>query len=476
MRDDYATGSLKVQDENRHRLYVKPMISAPAELFVALAEERSFTRAAAREHIAQPALSQQIRRLEDECGLMLVQRSTRSVTITPAGQSAAHASAPGARRARGGRRRAGGAAWRGSRPLTIGAIPTMGPVDISIPLAAFHQRHPRVELTVREALSDELAEMLRADVLDLAFLSVTGRIELQSHRAARTEPPSPAHRGAGRDVPARPPARAAPACPYGGAGRRDLRQLFAREHACGNCCSPRPATRASTPKVTLESSESQPSRALVHPRDGCRDPAPLRRGRTGPGRRCRNAERTGPRPRHHARLPRGAPAHAGCELHSSPSCSKRSRSPTAARAEDARLTDSLSSRHCSGAPHPGGKRRLENQIGESLWHLHRQHVSAVCDLDQPRTRDLLGERPPGRRRHDQIVATDDDRRRCGDPAQAPRAPGSSRTSARCSTKNASHVERPRSNDPVARRYSSRTARAVASRRRSRVRRSQDRPR
>src|SRR5438309_1055338 len=52
---------------------------------VALAEERNFTRAAAREHIAQPALSQQIRRLEQETGLALVERTTRRLTLTEAG-------------------------------------------------------------------------------------------------------------------------------------------------------------------------------------------------------------------------------------------------------------------------------------------------------------------------------------------------------------------------------------------------------
>jgi DNA-binding transcriptional LysR family regulator len=50
-------------------------------------------------------------------------------------------------------------------------------VDVSLALAVFHQRHPAVELTVREQSSEELAEMLRDDVLDLAFLSVTERME-----------------------------------------------------------------------------------------------------------------------------------------------------------------------------------------------------------------------------------------------------------------------------------------------------------
>jgi DNA-binding transcriptional LysR family regulator len=61
--------------------------------------------------------------------------------------------------------------------VTVGALHTMGPVDISLVLAIFHERHPGVELTVREQSSEELAEMLRVDELDLAFLSVTERIE-----------------------------------------------------------------------------------------------------------------------------------------------------------------------------------------------------------------------------------------------------------------------------------------------------------
>jgi DNA-binding transcriptional LysR family regulator len=171
---------------------------------VALAEERNFTRAAAREHIAQPALSQQIRRLEDEAGVPLVERTTRQVTITHAGQllvararrilaevEAAQAELLGVRGLETGH-------------VTVGVIHTMGPVDVSLVLAIFHGRHPAIELTVREHSSEELAQMLRDDELDLAFLSVTERVEshglglhqLISEELVALVPPN--HRLAGR--------------------------------------------------------------------------------------------------------------------------------------------------------------------------------------------------------------------------------------------------------------------------------------
>lgn len=144
---------------------------------VALADERHFTRAAAREHVAQPALSQQIRKLEEEVGVALVERTTRKVSITEAGEllvararrilsecNAAHAELEALRGMLTGH-------------VSLGAMHTMGPVDVSLALAIFHQRHPGVELTVLEQSSEELAEMLRDDVLDLAYLSVTERIE-----------------------------------------------------------------------------------------------------------------------------------------------------------------------------------------------------------------------------------------------------------------------------------------------------------
>jgi DNA-binding transcriptional LysR family regulator len=224
---------------------------------VALSEELHFTRAAAREHIAQPALSQQIRRLEEEVGLALVERTTRRVAITAAGDllvararrvlaelEAADAELGALRGVQSGR-------------VLVGALHTMGPIDLALVLADFHNRHPGIELTVRENSSEELAEMLRVDELDLAFLSVTERIESHGlglhqlvseelvvvlppeHRLARRARVRMAELAAEQFISYRPGAR--------------LRELLV---AAG-------AQAGFEPHVTLESNESRRIRRLV---------------------------------------------------------------------------------------------------------------------------------------------------------------------------------------------------------------------
>jgi DNA-binding transcriptional LysR family regulator len=144
---------------------------------VALADERHFTRAALREHVAQPALSQQIRRLEAEVGVGLVDRTTRRVALTEAGELLVTRARRALAEVDGALAELGELAGVRAGHLTIGAIPTTGPFDLSGLVADFLALHPSVELTVREQTSDELADMLRLDQLDLAFLSATERIE-----------------------------------------------------------------------------------------------------------------------------------------------------------------------------------------------------------------------------------------------------------------------------------------------------------
>jgi DNA-binding transcriptional LysR family regulator len=144
---------------------------------VALADEGSFTRAAEREHIAQPALSQQIQKLEQELGIPLVERTTRRVSITDAGNLLVARARRVLTELESARQELDRVRGIQTGQVVVGAMSTMGPVDITLVLGRFHELHPHVELVVRESNSDELAEMLRVDALDLAFLSVTERVE-----------------------------------------------------------------------------------------------------------------------------------------------------------------------------------------------------------------------------------------------------------------------------------------------------------
>jgi LysR family transcriptional regulator, transcription activator of glutamate synthase operon len=144
---------------------------------VAIADEGSFTRAAARSHVAQPALSQQIRRLERETGVTLIDRTTRRVQMTEPGKLLVERARRALAEVEAGIAELDEVAGvRGGR-VAIGAMQTLGPFDLSRLLAAFHAHHPEVELAVREEPSETLADMLRSDALDLAFLSVTHRIQ-----------------------------------------------------------------------------------------------------------------------------------------------------------------------------------------------------------------------------------------------------------------------------------------------------------
>jgi DNA-binding transcriptional LysR family regulator len=157
---------------------------------VALAEERHFTRAAASEHVAQPALSQQIRRLEAELGLALVDRTTRRVALTDAGELLVVRARRAIAEVDAARAELGELVGVRAGHLTVGAISTMGPVDLSRLLASFHARHPGVKLTVCEQSSEELADLLHRDQIDVAFLSVTARVQsrgLALHRLVTEE-------------------------------------------------------------------------------------------------------------------------------------------------------------------------------------------------------------------------------------------------------------------------------------------------
>lgn len=141
------------------------------EYFVAVVEEGSFTRAAQRERVAQPAVSAQIQRLERHVGEPLLTRSSREVRLTQAGA----AMLPHARAALAAVRDAQQAVdevanlVRGT--VAIGTV-TLHPVDVAHLMADFHSAHPGVEISLRTDNSDVLLAELADGRLDAAIVSI----------------------------------------------------------------------------------------------------------------------------------------------------------------------------------------------------------------------------------------------------------------------------------------------------------------
>src|ERR687893_2190070 len=171
---------------------------------VALADERHFTRAASRLHIAQPALSQQIRRLEDELGIALVDRTTRHVALTPAGELLVGRARRALAEVDAAAAELSDLAGVRTGRVVIGAMRSTGRFDLSALFAAYYARHPGIELVVREEPSEVMLQHLHADALDVAFLSVN-RLDAgpDTRRPPLPDEPlvallAPGHRLAGR--------------------------------------------------------------------------------------------------------------------------------------------------------------------------------------------------------------------------------------------------------------------------------------
>jgi DNA-binding transcriptional LysR family regulator len=141
------------------------------EYFVAVAEEANFTRAAQRIHVAQPAVSAQIARLERELGQPLLDRSHRTVRLTAAGGAALPFARQALRAVSDVRTAVEEVSQLVRGSVTIGTV-TAHNVDMAALLAAFNKAHPAVEITLGTDDSDALLDGVRSGRIDLAIASV----------------------------------------------------------------------------------------------------------------------------------------------------------------------------------------------------------------------------------------------------------------------------------------------------------------
>jgi DNA-binding transcriptional LysR family regulator len=138
--------------------------------FVAIADERHFTRAAAQLDIAQPTLSQQIRALEDDLGARLLIRRPGNIELTAAGEELL----PVARRitaeAENARRALTELTDLKRGQVRLGATPSLCTGLVPQVVADYRRAHPGVSIVITEGGSRDLQQRLAAGELDLALL------------------------------------------------------------------------------------------------------------------------------------------------------------------------------------------------------------------------------------------------------------------------------------------------------------------
>jgi DNA-binding transcriptional LysR family regulator len=141
------------------------------QYFVAVVRHGQFTRAAEELWITQPALSQQVRRLETELGVALLRRTPRGVLPTPAGEALlarAEAVLAEVEHARADMDRHAGAT-RGR--VRVAATAADAP-RLPAALAAFHEAHPGLQVAMRHASAAEVAGLARSGAVDVAVAAI----------------------------------------------------------------------------------------------------------------------------------------------------------------------------------------------------------------------------------------------------------------------------------------------------------------
>jgi DNA-binding transcriptional LysR family regulator len=140
----------------------------------AVARHRHFTRAAEELHVAQSALSHQVRRLEAELGTELFARTSRMVVPTEAGEAVAERARRVLAEVEGVREEVDDLRGLVKGRVTIGALLPAGAIDVPALLARFSHAHPGVDVALQEGTAGDMLRHLSRDEIDAAFSLLAG--------------------------------------------------------------------------------------------------------------------------------------------------------------------------------------------------------------------------------------------------------------------------------------------------------------
>ncbi|MGV8981639.1 LysR family transcriptional regulator [Clostridium sp.] len=138
--------------------------------FLAIAEEGNISRAAERLHIAQPPLSQQLKLLEEELGIVLMERNTRKMHITDAGRLLQNRANQIVELMEKTVKEISDLKEGLQGTLSIGTISSAGKMLMSVKIQSFHKKYPSVDFHVREGGTPEILELIKSGVVEIGIV------------------------------------------------------------------------------------------------------------------------------------------------------------------------------------------------------------------------------------------------------------------------------------------------------------------
>ncbi len=141
------------------------------QYIIAVAETHHFGKAAARCFVSQPTLSGQIKKLEEELGVTIFERSNRAVRVTPIGEEILLHAHQVIEQSEAMVQLALAHQDPMAGPLRVGAIPTLSPYLMPLLLAPLKREHPRLKLVLSEETTDMLIDRLHNHEIDTALLA-----------------------------------------------------------------------------------------------------------------------------------------------------------------------------------------------------------------------------------------------------------------------------------------------------------------
>lgn len=138
---------------------------------ISVAETRHFGKAAERCFVSQPTLSGQIKKLEEELGVTIFERTKRSVELTPIGEEIVEHARKLMEQADVIEQLARNFHDPLAGPLRVGAIPTLSPYLVPLIIIPLKKRYPQLKLVLSEEVTDRLTEHLRNHEIDAALIA-----------------------------------------------------------------------------------------------------------------------------------------------------------------------------------------------------------------------------------------------------------------------------------------------------------------